>query len=196
MANKPGKTKSKKPLTSKASNKSHSNDKKDKSESGKTEGRAAGSDQSLRDQLLQLLRGGQAHATFEDAVGDWPVQLAGVKVANFPHTAWMLLEHMRIGQWDILEFSRNSKHVSPKWPEGYWPAAEAPADEKAWKASMAAFKKDLQAMARLVSDRKADLYTRVPWGDGQTVLREALLVADHNAYHLGQLAMLRKSIGI
>ena len=153
-------------------------------------------DQPLRDHLLYLLTGGGAHASFDDAMGDWPVQLAGVKVANFPHTAWMLLEHLRIGQWDIVEFSRNSKHVSPKWPDGYWPASEAPVDEKAWTASMAAFKRDLRAMERLVSDRKVDLYARIPWGDGQTILREALLVADHNAYHLGQLAMLRKSIGI
>jgi len=153
-------------------------------------------DQPLRDHLLYLLKGGGAHANIDDAMGDWPVQLAGVKVANFPHTAWMLLEHMRIGQWDIVEFSRNSKHVSPKWPEGYWPASEAPADEKAWIASMAAFKKDLRTMERLVSDRKVDLYARIPWGDGQTILREALLGADHNAYHLGQLVMLRKSIGI
>ena len=153
-------------------------------------------DQPLRDHLLYLLKGGGAHASFDDAMGDWPLQLAGVKVANFPHTAWMLLEHLRIGQWDIVEFSRNSKHVSPKWPEGYWPASEAPADEKAWTASMAAFRNDLRTMERLVSDRKVVLYARIPWGDGQTILREALLVADHNAYHLGQLAMLRKSIGI
>ncbi len=153
-------------------------------------------DQPLRDHLLYLLKGGGAHANFDDAMGDWPVQLAGVKVASFPHTAWMLLEHLRLGQWDIVEFSRNSKHVSPKWPEGYWPASEAPADEKAWSASMAAFRKDLRTMERLVADRKVDLYARIPWGDGQTILREALLVADHNAYHLGQLVMLRKSIGI
>ncbi len=153
-------------------------------------------DQSLRDHVLYLLDGGGAHATFDAAVGDWPVQLAGAKVANFPHSAWMLLEHIRIAQWDILEFSRNAKHVSPAWPEGYWPSSEAPANNKAWKASMAAFKNDLQAMARLVANRKTDLYARVPWGDGQTILREALLLADHNAYHLGQLVMLRKSIGI
>jgi hypothetical protein len=108
----------------------------------------------------------------------------------------MLLEHMRLAQWDILEFTRKKKHVSPKWPEGYWPASEAPANEKAWKASIAAFKKDLQTMQALVANRKIDLYARIPWGDGQTILREALLVADHNAYHLGQLVMLRKSIGI
>ena len=153
-------------------------------------------DKLLRDHLLYLLRDGGAHVTFDAAMGDWPVQLAGVKVANFPHTAWMLLEHMRLAQWDILEFSRNSKHVSSAWPEGYWPASEAPQNEKAWTASMAAFKKDLRAIERLVADRRVDLYARIPWGDGQTILREALLVADHNAYHLGQLVMLRKSIGI
>ena len=158
--------------------------------------RPAYSDQLLRDHLLYLLRGGGAHASFDAATGDWPVQLAGAKVANFPHTAWMLLEHMRLAQWDILEFSRNSKHVSQKWPEGYWPASETPPDEKAWTASVARFKKDLRTMERLVSDRRVDLYARIPWGDGQTILREALLVADHNAYHLGQLVMLRKSMGI
>ena len=158
--------------------------------------RPAPFDQSLRDHLLYLLKDGGAHASFDAAMGDWPVQLAGFKVASFPHTAWMLLEHMRLAQWDILEFSRNSKHVSPAWPEGYWPTLEAPADEKAWTGSMAAFKKDLRTMQRLVADRKIDLFARIPWGDGQTVLREALLMADHNSYHVGQLVMLRKSIGI
>lgn len=108
----------------------------------------------------------------------------------------MLLEHLRLAQWDILEFSRNPKHVSPPWPEGYWPASEAPPSEQAWKASVSAFKKDLRAMEKLAADKKTDLYANLPWGSGQTVLREALLVADHNAYHLGQLVMLRKSIGI
>ena len=139
-------------------------------------------DQSLRDHLLYLLQGGGAHATFDAAMGDWPVQLAAAQIANFPHSAWMLLEHMRIAQWDILEFSRNPKHISPAWPQGYWPSSEAPPSSKAWKASMAAFKKDLQAMAGLVADRKTDLYARIPWGDGQTILREWLLLADHNAY--------------
>jgi hypothetical protein len=183
MAKKNTKARTRKTSTKSASNK-------------KAGSRPASLDQSLREHVLYLLQGGGAHASFDDAMGDWPVQLAGVKVANFPHTAWMLLEHMRLAQLDILEFSRNSKHVSPKWPEGYWPASEAPSNEKVWTASMAAFRKDLQVMEQLVSDRKVDLYTRIPWGDGQTVLREALLVADHNAYHLGQLVMLRKSIGI
>lgn len=158
--------------------------------------RPDGRDQALREHLLYILRESGAHAVFDGAMGDWPVQLAGVKVANFPHTAWMLLEHLRLAQWDILEFSRNPKHLSPAWPEGYWPASEAPPSEKAWQASMSAFKRDLRAMERLVANKKTDLFAKLPWGDGQTILREALLVADHNAYHLGQLVMLRKSIGI
>jgi hypothetical protein len=153
-------------------------------------------DQALREQLLELLSGGEAHTDFESAIGDWPVQLAGAKVANFPHTAWMLLEHMRIAQWDILEFSRNPKHVSPKWPEGYWPTSEAPENEKAWTTAIAEFKKDLRTIEQLVSNRKSNLYAKFPWGDGQTLLREALLLADHNSYHLGQLVMLRKCMGI
>jgi hypothetical protein len=152
-------------------------------------------DQSLREHVLYLLKGGGAHVTFDDAIRDWTLQLASVKIANFPHTAWMLLEHMRLAQLDILDFSRNSKHVSPPWPEGYWPKSAEPADDKAWTASMAAFKNDLRTMERLVANRKIDLYAPIPWGDGQTILREALLLADHNAYHLGQLVMLRKSIG-
>jgi len=153
-------------------------------------------DKALRDHLLYVLKGGGAHISFDDAMRNWPVQLAGAKVAKFPHSAWMLLEHIRLAQWDILEFSRNSKHVSPPWPAGYWPASEVPPNEKAWTASIAAFKKDLRTMERLVADPRVDLYARIPWGDGQTILREALLVADHNSYHLGQLMMLRKSIGI
>lgn len=151
---------------------------------------------ALRKHLLYLLNESGAHATFDDVIDDWPAQLAGAKVANFPHTAWMLVEHIRIAQWDILEFSRNSKHVSPSWPQGYWPSPEAPENERSWNAAIAAVKNDLREMARLVSDPKVDLYAKVPWGDGQTVFREALLVADHNAYHIGQLAMLRKCIGI
>jgi hypothetical protein len=153
-------------------------------------------DKALRQHLLYLLKDGGAHAKFEDVIRNFPAALRGQRVPKFPHTAWMLLEHMRIAQRDILEFSRNPKHVSPAWPEGYWPPSEAPPIEQAWKASIAAFKKDLRAMEKIVADPKVDLFAMLPWGDGQTVLREALLVADHNAYHVGQLVMLRKSIGI
>jgi len=157
---------------------------------------ATSSDKVLRMHLLELLDGREAHADFDSAIGDWPVQLAGAKVANFPHTAWMLLEHMRIAQWDILEFSRNPKHKSPPWPEGYWPESEAPASERDWTNAIAEFKKDLKAMENLVSNSKSDLIAKFPWGDGQTLLREVLLLADHNSYHLGQLVMLRKCMGI
>jgi len=162
----------------------------------KAPARAASHDQALRNHLVYLLKGEGAHIGFDDAVAKWPLELTGVTVARFPHTAWMLLEHMRMAQYDILEFSRNSKHVSAPWPEGYWPASEAPTEEKAWIASIAAFKKDLRTMERMVADPRVDLFARIPWGDGQTVLREALLVADHNAYHLGQLLAVRKSLGI
>jgi hypothetical protein len=167
-----------------------------KSSSKKNTAPRSSSDQALRDQLLALLKGDQAHADLDSSIGDWPIQLAGVKVANFPHTAWMLLEHMRLAQWDLLEFSRNPKYVARKWPEEYWPTSEAPSSEKAWTASLAAFKKDLKTVEALVTNPKTDLNWRIPWGDGQTILREILLVADHNSYHLGQLVMLRKSIGI
>jgi hypothetical protein len=156
--------------------------------------KSGSNDQALREHLLYLLRGGGAHIGFSDALDDWPLQLTGTKVAKFPHTAWMLLEHMRLALWDILEFSRNSKYAPKKWPDDYWPASEAPADERALKASIAAFKKDLRTMEELVANPKIDLYATIPWGEGQTLLREALLAADHNAYHLGQLVMLRKSI--
>jgi hypothetical protein len=149
----------------------------------------------LRDHLLYLLKGGGAHTKPEDVGTDFPENLRGKKVAGLPHTAWMLLEHMRIAQWDILEFSRNRKHVSPDWPSGYW-SEEAPPDATAWDKSIKSFQKDLKAMQALVTNPKTDLYSPLPWGDGQTVLREALLIADHNAYHLGQLVTLRRLLGI
>ncbi len=153
------------------------------------------SDKILRDHLLFLLKGGGAHAKFEDVVADFPAKLRGQKVANLPYTAWMLLEHMRIAQWDILEFSRDRKHVSPDWPGGYWPG-EAPLNPAAWAESIKKFQKDSKAMQALVANPKTDLYAPLPWGDGQTVLREALLIADHNAYHLGQLVTLRRLLGV
>jgi hypothetical protein len=151
-------------------------------------------DKTLREHLIYLLKGGGAHAKFEDVIADFPEELRGKKVANFPHTAWMLLEHMRIAQWDILEFTRDSKHVSPDWPSVYWPK-QAPPNPKAWDASIKNFHKDLKAMQALVANPKTDLSAPLPWGDGQTVLREALLIADHNAYHLGQLVALRRLLG-
>ena len=150
---------------------------------------------ALREHLLYLLRGGGAHLDFEKAVAGLPAGLRGARPAGLPHTPWRLLEHMRICQWDILEFSRNPKHVSPTFPEGYWPQGDAPPDAAAWDRSVAAFRADLKAMQGLVADPATDLFARIPHGDGQTILREALLVADHNAYHLGQFVVVRRLLG-
>ena len=154
-----------------------------------------GKDQALREHVVYLLEGGGAHAKFDDVIAGIPPKLYGEKPAGLPHSLWMLLEHMRIAQWDILEFSRNAKHASPKWPDGYWPNTEAPPDPSAWNASIKKFHLDLKAMASLVTDPATDLFARIPWGDGQTILREALLVADHNAHHLGQMLDVRRLLG-
>jgi hypothetical protein len=152
-------------------------------------------EQSLRKHLAQLLAGGEAHAKFEDVIKGLPPRLRGTKPSNFPHSAWMLLEHLRIAQWDILEFSRNAKHASPKWPDEYWPKTEAPPSVAAWNKGVQQVRRDLRAMRTLVANPKTDLFARIPWGDGQTVLREALLMADHNAYHVAQLVDLRRLLG-
>ena len=152
-------------------------------------------DESLREHVIYLLEGGGAHAKFDDVIEDLPPNLRGTRPDQFPHTAWMLLEHLRLAQWDILEFSRNARHVSPEWPKGYWPPTEAPSSDAAWGKSIQQFRRDLKAMQLLVADPKTDLFGRIPWGDGQTILREALLLADHNAYHLAQLVDLRRLLG-
>lgn len=150
---------------------------------------------SLRKQLIWLLGGGHAHADFNNAIRGLPAKARGAKVKGAPYTAWELLEHMRLAQWDILEFSRDAKHVSPDFPSGYWPKTKAP-PKGAWEKSVRAFRRDLRAMERLVANPKTDLFARIPHGSGQTILREALLVADHNAYHLGQMVMLRRLLGV
>jgi hypothetical protein len=153
------------------------------------------SDQALREHVLYLLRGGGAHLDFDKAIAGLPVKLRGVCPAGLPHSPWRLVEHMRIAQWDILEFSRNPRHVSPPFPAGYWPSGDAPPSRAAWDKTVKAFHADLEAMAQLVADPATDLFAPIPHGDGQTVLREALLVADHNAYHLGQLVAVRRLLG-
>lgn len=152
-------------------------------------------DQSLREQLVELLEGAQAHARFDDVVRDFPAKLRGEIPKGLPHSAWMLLEHIRIAQYDILDFSRNPKYKAMKWPEEYWPKSPAPADANAWNSSIKGFHDDLQAMKDLVRNPKTDLFARIPWGDGQTILREAMLVADHTSHHLGQLIDVRRLLG-
>jgi hypothetical protein len=150
---------------------------------------------SLRRHLLDLLTGSNAHVNFDAAVKDLPAALRGVRPEAGEHSPWELVEHLRITQWDILDFSRNPKYQERPWPGGYWPEGAAPADEKAWDKSVRAFRKDLKTFCALVADPATDLYAQIPHGDGQTILREALLVADHNAYHVGQLVLTRRMLG-
>ena len=153
------------------------------------------SDQALREHVLHLLKDGGAHLNFEEAIANLPEDLRGANVEGVSHTPWRLLEHLRICQWDILEFSRNPDHVSPDFPDGYWPDGDEPPDSDSWDKSVQAFRADLESMIEFVADPDTDLFLQISHGDGQTILREALLVADHNAYHLGQLVVLRRCLG-
>jgi hypothetical protein len=153
-------------------------------------------DQSLRNHLIELLDGAQAHATFDNVIADFPAKARGETPKGLPHSAWMLLEHMRLSQWDIFDFSRNPKYKPLKWPDNYWPNSASPADTKAWDNSVKSYHEDLDAMKDLVRDAKTDLFAQIPWGEGQTILREALLVADHNSHHLAQLIDVRRLLGI
>jgi uncharacterized damage-inducible protein DinB len=144
----------------------------------------------LRNHLLELLEGKFAHIDLETLIQNFPAEKINERIANSPHTAWELLEHIRIAQWDILEFSRDANHVSPNFPDGYWNKTEA--SEEDWHKSVEQILDDLQAMRDLITDENNDLFAKFPHGSGQTLLREVLLVADHNAYHLGQMAMLKK----
>ena len=153
-------------------------------------------DKALREHLLNHLKGGSAHVDFERAIKGLPAAMRGKRPKGAEHSAWEILEHMRIAQWDILEFSRDPKHVSPEWPGGYWPRTKAPASARAWTKSVQGFQAGLKAMSKLVADESTDLLARIPHGDGQTILREALLVADHNAYHVGELVLLRRMLGV
>jgi len=139
--------------------------------------------------------GGGAHATFDQAIAGIPVKLRGQQPSGYPHSPWMLLEHLRIAQHDILEFSRNPNHVSPGFPEGYWPKTPGPLNEADWDKSVQQFQHDLDEMVGLVKNSRIDLFAKIPHGDGQTILRQALVLADHNAYHLGQLVDLRRALG-
>ena len=150
---------------------------------------------SLREHLRKLLIGRQAHVRFEEALTGVPFQLQSARPEGAEHTPWQVLEHLRIAQWDILEFSRDPGHVSPRFPEGYWPQTATPPDEHAWGESYDRFKTDLLVMVDLVSDPDQDLTAPFSHGTGQTLLREALLIADHNAYHLGEMVLLRRMLG-
>jgi hypothetical protein len=151
---------------------------------------------SLRKHVVNLLSKGEAHATFEDAVKDVPVEARGVVPEGAAHSLWELLEHIRIAQWDILKFSTDAKHKSPKWPKGYWPRSPAPPNGKAWDKSVKDFLADRAKFTKLVEDKSTDLFAEIKHGDGPTVLREALLAADHNAYTIGEIVLTRRLLGV
>ena len=152
-------------------------------------------DKALREHLVKLLNGGDAHADFEHAIADFPAELRGKTPKGAEHSPWELLEHLRMAQQDILDFSTNPDYKEKEWPRQYWPAQDAPPDPKSWGRSIKAFCEDLKALCALVEDEKTDLFAKIPHGNGQTILREILVVADHNSYHLGQLVLLRRLLG-
>jgi hypothetical protein len=152
-------------------------------------------DKQLRQQLAKVMDWHEAHADFSAAVSNFPAELCGRVPNGFPYSAWQLLEHIRLALWDIVEFSRDARHVSPEWPEGYWPKTAVPPDEKAWENSVKSVQQHLETMRELIGDSKRDLFAPIPHGSGQTLLRQALLIADHNAYHVGQLVLVQKALG-
>ncbi|MFZ0736779.1 MAG: DinB family protein [Candidatus Acidiferrales bacterium] len=169
---------------------------KSKSRAKKAANAPYDSDKAVRQHLAVLLSGSHAHVWWKNAFAGVPANLRGVKPGGLPYSLWQLLEHIRISQWDILEFTRDSKHVSPHWPSGYWPSNDAPPSDKAWDDSTRAIERGLEDMKRLALNPKTNLYARIPHGTGQTILRELLLLADHNAYHTGQAVLVRRLLGI
>ena len=153
------------------------------------------SDATAREHLIWLLEGGHAHTKFDDAVKGFPVKRAGERPAGAPHSVWELLEHMRLAQHDMLHFSLSADHVSPDWPAGYWPSTPGPSNEAEWTKSLRSFHKDLAEFVAVLRDPAQDLDRKFPWGQGQSLFREALQIADHNAYHLGQIVLVRRLLG-
>jgi hypothetical protein len=152
-------------------------------------------DEVVRRQLLELLRGGSAHMKFEEAIEDFPVEAINARAPNVSYSPWALLEHMRIAQWDILEFVRDPDHASPPWPAGYWPAEGKESDAAQWQETIEAFRADMRELEAIVREPSTDLYAELAHAEGYTALREILLVADHNAYHIGEFAVLREVMG-
>ena len=163
--------------------------------SAKTNASSTNSDAIVRQHLIDLLKGGAAHVNFADAMQGFPANKRGTFAQGLPHTGWQLLEHARIAQWDILEYCRNPRHVSPGFPEGYWPKTPGPPTDSQWEESLRAFERDLNEMVALLRDPNSNLYAKIPHTEGHTLLREALVLADHNAYHLGQIVDLRRALG-
>ncbi len=153
-------------------------------------------DAVIRKELLALLSGGNAHMEFDEALDRFPIREINTKAPNVPYTPWHFLEHVRIAQWDILEFIRNPDHVSPDYPEGYRPSPDKEADAAQWKKTIKGFRADLKALENIVKDEKTDFFAPIPHAKDYTIFREILLAADHNAYHIGEFAMLRQVLDI
>ena len=157
---------------------------------------AASSDSALRQQLAAVLSWKDAHADFDAAIANMPSALRGARPENMPYSAWQLLEHLRIAQHDILDFCVNPRYEEMKWPDDYWPKSPEPPDAAAWEESIRQYREDRAALERLATDPNVDLFAKIPHGSGQTYLRELLLVADHGAYHVGELIVLRRLLKI
>jgi uncharacterized damage-inducible protein DinB len=166
-----------------------------KSEDNMTAATTTVEDTLLRNQLVELLRGGSAHADLDTCLDKMPPKFYGSKPEGASHSVWQLVEHLRFTLRDLLVFSTDSHYVAPKWPDDYWPAEEAPESQDEWKKTVKALKADISEFEKMVQNPSTNLYSRIPWGEGQTLLREVLLAADHNSYHLGQIVMLRKQLG-
>jgi len=160
----------------------------------KTATKSPTADEALREHLVALLHGGHAHMSFDKAVRGFPLDRAGKRPRGLPHSAWELLEHIRLAQVDILRFSQSADYVSPPFPEGYWPESPAPASESQWSASIRRYRKDLAEFEAMILDPARNLRRKFPWGTGQTLLREAFTIADHTSYHLGQLLLVRQLV--
>jgi hypothetical protein len=150
-------------------------------------------DKFIISEITKLLLGGSAHISLPDALKGLKPGLRGAKVEHMPYTIWQLVEHIRIAQWDMLQFSKDAEHKSPKWPEDYWPKETAPAHESDWNGSLSQINSDLDEFIELMEH--GNLYQKLPHGDGQTILREALQIADHNAYHIGEIVAIRRILG-
>ncbi|MDF7812066.1 DinB family protein [Hymenobacter sp. YC55] len=155
-------------------------------------------EQQIRERMVEelsnLLVQGNAHVTFEDACADVPPHLLNEAVPGLPYTVWQLAEHIRIAQWDIVEFSLDPNHTSPKWPDDYWPATESKGDAASWQATLTQIKHDRDRFIGVLEDTSQDLFAPFPHGTGQTLFREALLIGDHTAYHTGQIILLRRML--
>ncbi len=153
-------------------------------------------DRILRNQLIPFLRGQGAHVDFASAVKDFPAEHCGTRPANCPHSAWELVQHIRFTLHDLVDFCTNPNYTEPNWPRDYWPAQPAPPGKEAWREAVAAVQQDIETFERLVGEPSSNLYAKIPWGDGQNLLREVLLAGDHTSYHTGQIVLIRQLLGI